>query len=366
MESALREIECTLNENMASFQSLITRFQRATVRQLQSVGSSPAAVRAADDVNFDDVLDEDAVRFDELESGNRNGLKEDIESHSVYRSVRSFLKERGYGLSGDGVNGGGPRQSVLVSLSGGVDSMAITQALCDLKQFEGGMARLQIVCIHIDYGNRPESHREALFLSKWCGAKGVALRVRTITAIKRGVTRRDEYERISRRIRFESYRAAMAEFAALSGGVMLGHHRGDVEENVISNVMKGGCGGTLCLHSLSGMAPQSVVKGVAMWRPLLRRSKREIFDFAHKFGVPYFKDSTPKWSNRGRMRNELLPLLSDLFGDGVRRNLSALNDDSAAFGQMTRKKVFDSVFSAIEHSECSAWIHCEGNPFWRS
>ena len=52
-----------------------------------------------------------------------------------------------------------------------------------------------------------------------------------------GTTPRDEYEKASRRIRFEAYREAMAGCGACA--VFFGHHVGDVHENVISNVMKG-------------------------------------------------------------------------------------------------------------------------------
>ena len=49
--------------------------------------------------------------------------------------------------------------------------------------------------------------------------------------------------------------------------------------------------------------------GVDIWRPLLGMDKKDILDFAHKFGVPYFKDSTPSWSCRGKLRSSLIPLL---------------------------------------------------------
>jgi tRNA(Ile)-lysidine synthase TilS/MesJ len=91
--------------------------------------------------------------------------------------------------------------------------------------------------VHIDYSNRAESGAEAAYLRGWCQARGVALRVRTVVEISRGVTPRDEYERESRRIRFDAYREAMEEHGA--SAVFFGHHMGDVQENVVSNVMKG-------------------------------------------------------------------------------------------------------------------------------
>jgi len=91
-------------------------------------------------------------------------------------------------------------------------------------------------------------------------------------------------------------------------GVLFGHHIGDVFENIISNMFKFGD-----LFDLEGMKKVSEIEGVFCLRPYLHLSKDLIYDFSHTFGVPYFKDTTPSWSNRGKMRNSLLPLLSDMF-----------------------------------------------------
>ena len=64
-------------------------------------------------------------------------------------------------------------------------------------------------------------------------------------------------------------------------------------------------------RSLKGES--SVVNGVSIWRPLLPFTKEQIYDFAHRYGVPYFKDTTPHWSTRGHLRNELVPLLSSTY-----------------------------------------------------
>ena len=40
--------------------------------------------------------------------------------------------------------------------------------------------------------------------------------------------------------------------------------------------------------------------------------------------MPYFKDTTPTWSTRGKLRRQLIPLLIDMYGNGCLRNLSNL------------------------------------------
>lgn len=77
-----------------------------------------------------------------------------------------------------------------------------------------------------------------------------------VPQVRRGVTARDEYEKVAREIRFDAYKAALRgrsnedcgdgdgkEREGGGGGVlpavMFGHHEGDVEENVLTNLIKG-------------------------------------------------------------------------------------------------------------------------------
>lgn len=62
--------------------------------------------------------------------------------------------------------------------------------------------------------------------------------------------------------------------------------------------------------------------------------------------MPYFKDTTPLWSTRGKLRNSLLPLLCDIYGEGSMRNLSNLAIQSDAAKDLfvsSQKSFFDSV-----------------------
>ena len=148
----------------------------------------------------------------------------------------------------------------------------------------------KIVAIHIDYANREESGREASFLNEWCNKNGIEFHKRVINEATRGITERNQYEIITREIRYNFYqtvRNTINENAPLDShmyGVIFGHHMGDVEENVISNIMRG-CSPLL----LSGMGEISLINNVTVWRPLLTHSKDQIYEFAHTFGVPYFK-----------------------------------------------------------------------------
>ena len=68
--------------------------------------------------------------------------------------------------------------TVIVSLSGGVDSMVIASSLAHIRNSEANRRNkhpdtiLRIVGIHIDYGNRPESAAEASYVGKYCQTIG--------------------------------------------------------------------------------------------------------------------------------------------------------------------------------------------------
>jgi tRNA(Ile)-lysidine synthetase-like protein len=238
--------------------------------------------------------------------------------HPIHKTIVQFLSEQGIhpataSSKGKGCGAGDGKtetnkDAIIISLSGGVDSMVIVRVLAHLKML-CGYDHLIVHAVHIDYANRPESGAEADYVRRYCeenlGTNTIEFTCRLIGEVTRGVTSRDDYERIAREIRYDSYRDTVAKAKSDMGicskeeqrdtivGVMLGHHRGDLRENVLSNSHKG-CGPL----DLSGMTEVSKNDGITIYRPLLPLEKSFVLDYAHKFGVPYFKDTTPHWSTR--------------------------------------------------------------------
>ena len=53
---------------------------------------------------------------------------------------------------------------------------------------------------------------------------------------------------------------------------------------------------------------------------MLAHTKADVYAHAHAYGVPYFKDSTPEWSTRGKLRGRVQPLLEEVYGEGYANN----------------------------------------------
>ena len=63
--------------------------------------------------------------------------------------------------------------------------------------------------------------------------------------------------------------------------------------------------------NLEGMKSQSRFEELYICRPFLDRTKKEIYEFADKYKIPYVYDSTPDWSERGQKRDKLIPFLNE-------------------------------------------------------
>lgn len=355
MDRMIRRFRKATNRRMAELQD---KARREGKLGIQADDADADEKKQACDVQESKQFDDDQI----LECAQFEADLSTANNHAIVKTIRSFLKRvkildtvdpKVYNPKGDETHNS-YASTAIVSLSGGVDSMVISAALAFIRDEEASRRNvdpkdvLQIIAIHIDYANRPESGAEADYVGRYARQLGCTFICRKIDEVTRGVTARDDYERIAREIRFDLYRQCCREASAgtkTSGiGVMLGHHRGDLRENVISNAHKG-CGPL----DLSGMTSVSTNDGVNLFRPLLPLEKTDIYDYAHVYGVPYFKDTTPHWSTRGKLRNRLLPLLEEIYGEGSMNNLSCLAEESDDARKLMEESVIQPFLEHVQH-----------------
>lgn len=208
------------------------------------------------------------------------------------------------------------KAKIAISLSGGVDSMVM------LHIFKRCCAGLEICAVHINYNNRDESKAEADFLDEYCKREGVKMIRHDITHIKRfqeGMNR-SVYEQETKSIRYSLYARVVADECV--DGIYLAHHDGDIIENIFNNVMK-----NAHLNDLSVLKKQNVISGVTIFRPFLGVKKDVIMDYAVKYEIPYFKDTTPDWSCRGMMRKDIFPNCIKCYGNVFENNLMRFSDE---------------------------------------
>jgi tRNA(Ile)-lysidine synthetase-like protein len=197
----------------------------------------------------------------------------------------------------------------ILSISGGVDSMVLARILFELD--------IDFVLVHINYANRGVMcEKEKQLLSNWANIYQVELYIRDIYEINRPkcmeYDMRNLYEDYTRNVRYNTY----CDVAKLKGWVnedwcvLLGHNHDDCVENILTNIAN-----KTKYDNLKGMEYETKIKFnsnnlsnmIIFIRPLLTISKEEIYQYADNQKIAYLLDSTPQWSQRGKIRDIVRP-----------------------------------------------------------
>jgi tRNA(Ile)-lysidine synthetase-like protein len=230
-----------------------------------------------------------------------------------------------------------------ISLSGGVDSMV----LMDILHKRGK----EIIAVHINYNNRDESKMEEDFLKEYCESKKITFICHSFN-FKRGSMKRSNYESLTKQIKFKLFKSILKEYNL--NYILLAHHKDDIIENIFTNF----CRGENFLN-LSVIKYSNIIMDVNIIRPLIDYYKSDIYDYAHFYEIPYFLDTTPDWSVRGKFRREILPILFNTFfgpsnksgSYGIKKNLLSISKESDEWCTLIQEKFIDKYYSLIYFTE---------------
>jgi tRNA(Ile)-lysidine synthase TilS/MesJ len=245
-----------------------------------------------------------------------------------------------------------PYKRAIVSLSGGVDSMVMLRIL----KRNGA----DVTALHIVYGNRPESEDELRVIAEFCRRLEVKLAVYRIPWLRRAFIEREFYEEMTRQLRFWAYQCIaesmqeerIAAHGAVEGWggeaaqqqtvpVLLGHIQDDVVENIWTNIVM-----NTHLGDLKKMQAEEVQMGVYIARPFLQMEKRAIYAAAKLLAVPYLKNTTPSWSNRGKFREHFHAATVAQFGAGVDARLIAFAEAMQRQSALVQRFVYEPVYKS--------------------
>jgi tRNA(Ile)-lysidine synthase len=226
---------------------------------------------------------------------------------------------------------------LVVGLSGGADSLALTAAVA----FETRGADASATAVVVDHGLQETSAEVARGAAAAASSLGLAARVVEVDVDGGG-----GLEAAARDARYRALRAVARETGAAA--VLVGHTLDDQAETVLLGLARGSGAA-----SLQGMSPVSDLDGVALVRPLLalRRSTTRAACAAE--GLEPWDDphnDDPRFA-RVRTRNTVLPMLERELGPGVAealaRTAEQLREDAEAFDVMIEETIEDIV----EHAE---------------
>ncbi len=186
---------------------------------------------------------------------------------------------------------------LVVAVSGGVDSVALLDILCELRHRLG--IRLHVA--HYDHRMRSTSSNDALFV------KNLAVQYSLSFSLgqRKGASNLKLSEDKARQLRVDFLTAVALKLKA--SAVVTAHHQNDLAETVLMRVIRG-----TGLAGLRGVLPESSWGKVKVIRPLLSVSRSQLEQYIAVKGLTHVEDETNASMDflRNRMRHELIPQLT--------------------------------------------------------
>ncbi|MCP4913247.1 MAG: tRNA lysidine(34) synthetase TilS [Oligoflexia bacterium] len=199
----------------------------------------------------------------------------------------------------------GSKKSLLVSVSGGRDSMFCLWLMNEIAK-EIGETRIDI--LHFNHGTRAtkEHENDLNLIKKFCKKNNLNLIIKERNA--KDWTGQSNFESQARTWRYEHYRMLSSQYHA----IILGHHIDDSLEWSLLSQLKGGA-----IDNTLGI-PMKRGKFV---RPLMCFTRRQITYLVKAFRIPFNEDITNGNDRfeRNYLRKEILPKLEKRYGN-IQRN----------------------------------------------
>ena len=229
-----------------------------------------------------------------------------------------------------------PGESVLVAVSGGLDSMVLLDVLVALAEKLG--ARLTVA--HLNHGLRDSAAADADFVARAAARYGLAIQtaVRDVAAFAEANAQ--SIETAARTLRYEFL--AEAAHAAGAAVIAVAHHADDNVETALHRILRG-----THLRGLAGMPISRALNSARIVRPLLRCRRDAILAYAKRRGIDWREDPSNLDTDfrRNFLRHELLPLLRDRLNPRVDEALLRLAD-TAERTETFLERLGDEAFRA--------------------
>ena len=185
-------------------------------------------------------------------------------------------------------------ESLLVAVSGGVDSVVLLHALKSVSAELG----ITLEVAHLDHQIRPESSADADFVQKLCVQWDVSCHVESCDVPVLAGEGKISLEMAGRQARRELLLRVVGGMDA--GLIAVAHHRDDQVETFMLRLLRG--------SGQSGLSSMRIQQGL-WWRPLLGCSREQIVAYARHHELCWVEDqsnSDPTFL-RNRLRSQLLP-----------------------------------------------------------
>ncbi len=189
------------------------------------------------------------------------------------------------------------RDTIVLGISGGPDSMALLKLMLKLKE----ELNLVIVVAHVNHNVRSQSDEEEEYLRNYCNEVGVIFE-----SIKIDSWGDDNFENEARTVRYNFFDKIVHEYNAKL--LMTAHHGDDLIETILMRIVRGST-----LKGYSGFSKFVYKKDYTIVRPFISTTKDTLVKYCESENVKYYIDYTnfEDVHTRNRYRKYVLPFLKE-------------------------------------------------------
>jgi hypothetical protein len=96
------------------------------------------------------------------------------------------------------------------------------------------------------------------------------------------------------------------------------------------------------------METEQVQYGVRIMRPLLMVKKSDIYDISRRLAIPYLKNSTPSWSNRGKFREHFHTATVTQFGDNIDNKIIKFAETVQSQNKLLDIMIYEPIYNSFK------------------
>ena len=206
------------------------------------------------------------------------------------------------------------KDTVIVAVSGGPDSMCLLNALVNLKE---KLKLNKIVVAHVNHMLREEAQEETEYVKKYCENKNIEIYIRYANIKEISENNKISEETAGREERYKFFEEIATKINA--NKIAIAHNLNDNAETVLMHFIRG-----TGINGLTGIKPYRDGKYI---RPLIECDRKEIEEYCkeRKLNPRYDKSNLDNNYTRNKIRNLLIPELKENYNPNIISGINKLS-----------------------------------------